>query len=158
MANPKNPKLVPVAQDDPGESNNPAPPRDMHPTSDIRFVMTEVAALKERVDGLIKSVEKIGPAFEKSADRQSADFKERIAEVKIDLKEGTVKLSEVKTSIDSFKGAMKVFGGIYAFALVVTAAFLAWYLRPIPQTILQSSAVQQQDAGTKPSESTKNSN
>lgn len=59
-------------------------------------------------------------------DRMREDF----VESKSDGKETRGKLSEVKESIASFKGAMKVFGGLYALALVLMAAFLAWYLRP----------------------------
>lgn len=105
-------------------------PRDLHATSDIRFVMRETATLTERIEGLSKAIDKLGTSFEKSLDRHSADLKERLSELRTDHKETTTKLGVAKESIDSFKGAMKVFGGLYALALVLTAAFLAWYLRP----------------------------
>ncbi len=33
------------------------PPRDLHPTSDIRFVMVNIGDLSSKVDALIKSVD-----------------------------------------------------------------------------------------------------
>lgn len=122
---PKGPTAVP--QDFPAVA-----PRDLYDVSDIRFVMRETATLAERIEGLTKAIEKLGPAFEKALDKQAADTKERIADLKTDGKTTSAKLDTVKESIDSFKGAMKVFGGIYALALVLTAAFLTWYLRPVP--------------------------
>lgn len=38
----------------PPEGLPPAAPRDLHPTSDIRLVMIQVAKLEERVNGLIE--------------------------------------------------------------------------------------------------------
>jgi len=55
MAKPTNHTPIDGAQNDPGESNNP--PRDLHATSDIRFVMVEVAKLCTLVERLIKDVE-----------------------------------------------------------------------------------------------------
>ena len=106
-------------------------PRDLHPTSDIRFVMTEVAALTERVNGLITTVDKLTPAFEKALDKQSADVKERIADLKADGTKTRDKLVEVEKNISSFEGSVRVFGKIYALALVVVAALLAWFLKPV---------------------------
>ena len=59
--------------------------------------------------------------------------------MKTDNKESSANFRELKGSIDSFKGAIKVLGGIYALALVLIAAFLTWYLRPIPQGALPVS-------------------
>lgn len=122
-------------------------PDELFPTNNIRFVMWETAKLTERVDGLTKAVDKLGPAFEKALDKHAADIKERISDVKADGKETSKKLGEVKESIDSFKGAMKVFGGIYALALVLVAAFLAWFLRPVspaPAPVSPSTVVPSQ--------------
>ena len=41
-----------------------APPRDLHPTSDIRFVIIEVAKLTTQVERLIQDVEKIDTKVE----------------------------------------------------------------------------------------------
>lgn len=41
-----------------------APPRDLHPTSDIRFVITEVAKLTTQVERLIQDVDKIDTKVE----------------------------------------------------------------------------------------------
>ena len=104
-------------------------PRDLHDTSDIRFVMRDMGTLTERIDGLIKSVEKIGPASEKALDKHSTDVKERLAELKAEIKEGANNQRDMKSSIDTFKGAMIIMSGIYAAALALTAALLAWYLK-----------------------------
>ena len=114
-------------------------PTELFPTNNIRFVIAETAKLIERVNALSTSVDKLGATFDKSLDKHSADMKERIAEVKTDNKESSANFRELKGSIDSFKGAIKVLGGIYALALVLIAAFLTWYLRPIPQGALPVS-------------------
>ena len=110
------------------------PPPDLYATSDIRFVMKEVAKLEERVDGLITAVEKLAPAFEKALDKHAADVKERIGEVKADAKETRDKLDLVRTDIATFKGAMRFAAGIYALGSAVFTAllvvFLTWLLRP----------------------------
>ncbi len=105
-------------------------PEELFPTNNIRFVMWETAKLTERVEGLTKAIDKLAPAFERTFDKHAADMKERIADVKADAKATRDALGKVKESIDSFKGAMKVLGGIYALALVVVAGLLAWALRP----------------------------
>lgn len=107
-------------------------PRDLHPTSDIRFVMVEVSKLTERLDNLISTVEKLSPTFEKALDKHTTDVKERLTDMKADSKETREKLGTMKESIDSFKGAMKVFAGIYALALLLGGVFLTWYLKPMP--------------------------
>lgn len=61
-------------------------------------------------------------------DRMRDDF----GEIKADNKETSLKLIEVQKSIASAEGALKVFGRIYALALVIVAALLAWFLRPYP--------------------------
>lgn len=89
-------------------------PRDLHPVADIRLVITDVAKLSERIDNLIG----------------------RVSDLKADGKEAREKSDKMKESIDSFRGAMKVMGGIYAFALVLVAAFLAWFLKPVPAPVV----------------------
>ncbi len=81
-------------------------PRDLHPTSDIRFVIVEVAKLTERIDHLI----------------------DRHSELKSDAKETHGKLIEIEKSISFVRGAIWVFGGIFALALVILGAVVAWKL------------------------------
>lgn len=106
------------------------PPEELFPMTNIRFLMSETAKLIERVDGLVRSNEKLSASFDKAMEKHSADTKERLAEIKADIKEIVVKQGEMKETIDSFKGAVKVMNRIYALALVVMGAVLAWYLRP----------------------------
>jgi hypothetical protein len=105
-------------------------PQELHPTNNIRFVMWETAKLTERVESLTKAIDSLGPAFEKALDKHALDTKERIADLRTEVKDAGVKFGSMKEGIDSFKGAMKVYEGLYALALVFVAAFLAWYLRP----------------------------
>lgn len=116
-------------------------PDELFPTNNIRFVMWETAKLTERVDGLTNAVEKLGPGFEKALDRHTADLKERLADLTATSKQHAKELGEVKSSIDTFKGAMKVLGGVYTFALVVMGAVLAWALRPVEPAAVPASAV-----------------
>lgn len=136
----------PVSEDSSPQEFAQTTPRDLHSTSDIRFVMRETATLTERIEGLTKAIDKLGPSLEKALDKQAADLKERIADIKADSTKTSDKLETVKTSIDSFKGAMKVFGGLYALALVLTAAFLAWYLRPAPASVVSPAITPAQDS------------
>jgi hypothetical protein len=123
-------------------------PRDLHDTSDIRFVMRDVATLTERIDALTKAVEKIGPSFEKALDKQMVDMKERFSELKAEIKESNGKQVEIKSSIDTFKGGMKVLGWVYALALTVVTLFLAWYLKTPEQPIAPAIAQAQQNPDT----------
>jgi hypothetical protein len=56
MARPPKHRPSGAAQDDPGESNDPQSARDLYPTSDIRFVMVEIAKLSTLVERLISDV------------------------------------------------------------------------------------------------------
>jgi len=107
--------------------------RDLHDTSDIRFVMVELGRLTERLDVLTSAIEKQSAAFEKASEKQTADFKERFVEVRSDAKEVRDKLHEVDKSIATFKGGLKIIHLLYAAGLVLMSVFLAWYLRPAPQ-------------------------
>ncbi|MBW6522516.1 hypothetical protein KZ810_03315 [Sphingomonas sp. RHCKR47] len=99
-------------------------PRDLHPTSDIRFVMIEVAKLSERVDTLVADVGKVGPNFEKAAEALSKDLKERLAELKSEGKETTGSIKKIENDMSFFKGAVWVLGGIFALFLVITGVVL----------------------------------
>lgn len=83
-------------------------PRDLHPTSDIRFVMTEVAKLTERIDNLI----------------------ERVGDMKGASKETSDKLVDIEKSIAFVKGAVWVFGIFFSIALVVIGVVLRHILSP----------------------------
>jgi hypothetical protein len=103
------------------------PPRDLHPVADIRLVITDVAKLTERIDNLIQ----------------------RVSELKTDGKETRDKLDNVKESIDSFKGGMKIVASLYALALVLVSAFFAWFLRPAPSTApTQPTVLDRQNPGS----------
>lgn len=133
-------------------------PQELFPSNNIRFVMWEVAKLTERVDALAKSIDGIGPAFEKALDKHSSDVKERLGEMKTDGKTSSDKVANLKESIDSFKGAMKVLGGIYALVLILAAAFLTWYLRPAPiQLQPATSGIATPDGAPQTSEPVSNS-
>lgn len=86
-----------TGQEAPPEEPQSSPPRDLYATSDIRFVMTEVAKFGERIDNLA----------------------ERLADLKSDGKETRDRLLEIEKGISFVKGAMWVFGGLFAIALVV---------------------------------------
>ncbi len=77
-------------------------PRDLYPTSDIRFVMMEVAKLTERLDHLIKNQDEL-----KAGGRETRD-----------------RLFEIEKGISFVKGAMWVLGGLFALTLVVVGVIL----------------------------------
>ena len=96
-----------------------ATPRELHPTSDIRFVIRETATLTERVDTLVKAVDKIGPALEKALEQSSIDAKERASEIKVELKEIGTKVHDLEKLVSTVRGAMWALGGLFAIALVI---------------------------------------
>jgi hypothetical protein len=95
------------------------PPRDLHATSDIRFVMRETATLRERVDGLTKAIDNLGPSFEKALEKHAADMKERATDLKVDLKATDAKVSDIEKAVSFVKGALWVLGGLFAVAVVL---------------------------------------
>ena len=99
-------------------------PRDLHPTSDIRFVIVEVSKLEERVSGLTSAVEKLPSSFEKAFDRHAADVKDQITELKSDSKEHRNNVHDIQKSISFVKGAMWVFGGLFTIALIIMGILL----------------------------------
>jgi hypothetical protein len=68
-------------------------------------------------------------------DRLRDDF----GELKTDAKENRNKLTEVKESIATFKGALIIIGGLYTLVLVILGAFLAWY-KPAPTAPISTAA------------------
>lgn len=95
------------------------PPEELFPTNNIRFVMWETAKLTERVEALTKAVEKLSSSFEKTSEKQTADLKEKLADIKVDLKDTDTKVVSIEGKVNFVKGALWVFGGIFAVALVV---------------------------------------
>lgn len=71
-------------------------PRDLHPTSDIRFVMVEIGKLTSTVDGLVKSVDKHGD-----------------------------KLDDITGKVDFLKGAAWVIGGILTILVIAIGWYFA---------------------------------
>lgn len=109
----------PIGADAPPEEFAQSTPRDLHATSDIRFVMRETATLTERIEGLTKAIDKLGPSFEKALERQATDIKERLSELKTDLKETDRKVGEFEKKVSFVRGAMWVLGGIFAIGVVL---------------------------------------
>lgn len=73
-------------------------------------------------------------------DRMREDFVDQ----KKDGKEVRDKLVDVEKSISGFEGSFKAYGRLYALVLVIVAALLAWFLRPItPPSIPASPTVAQ---------------
>lgn len=86
----------------------PPAPMDLHATSDIRFVMREVAKLDERVANLITAVGQIEGRIEKAIDRMNGDLKERIADLKAASTSSATEIKDagVKTA-DDIKESVK---------------------------------------------------
>lgn len=100
------------------------PPRDLYATSDIRFVMIEVSKLTERVDNLAATVVKLPGDLERILERHALDVKERIGELKTDVKETRTDVHDIQKSISFVKGVMWVFGGLFTIALVIIGVIL----------------------------------
>ncbi len=94
-------------------------PQELFPTNNIRFVISETAKLIERVDALTKVSEKVGETLDRSLDKHTADVKERIAEVRADVKESAGKIADLEKGVSFVKGAMWVFGGLFAIAIAI---------------------------------------
>lgn len=56
-------------------------------------------------------------------------MREDLGELKGDGKETRDQLVEVQRSMSSAQGAMKILGGVFALALVIIAAVLAWMFK-----------------------------
>src|SRR5438045_2809631 len=82
------------------------PPRDLHPTSDIRFVIVEVSKLTERVDNLAQALAKLPLDLDRTLEKHAADVKERIGELKTDGKETRKDVHDIQKSISFVKGAI----------------------------------------------------
>jgi hypothetical protein len=78
------------------------PPRDLHPIADIRFVITELATLGQKIENLA----------------------EKISEMKSEQKDGRDRLHSIEKGVAFVKGALWVFGGIFAIMLVILGVLL----------------------------------
>jgi chromosome segregation ATPase len=115
-----------VARKPPPPDNSQAPedfpqttPRELHATSDIRFVMRETATLTERIEGLTRAIDKLGPAFEKALEKHAADVKERLADLKSESKDSSGKIQDIEKKVSFVKGVMWALGGLFAIAIVI---------------------------------------
>jgi hypothetical protein len=93
-------------------------PQELFPTNNIRFVISETAKLIERVDNLSKATEKLSGSFEKALEKHASDVRERISDVKSDVKESAGKIDALEKGVSFVKGAMWVLGGLFALAIV----------------------------------------
>jgi len=81
--------------------------------------MRETATLTERIEGLTKAIDKLGPSFEKALDKQAVDSKERFSDLKNDLKATDLKVADFEKTVSFVKGALWVLGGLFAIAVVL---------------------------------------
>lgn len=86
----------------PPEDEPRGQPRELHPTSDIRFAITEIAKYGERVDNLA----------------------DKISDLKAEIGKADDRLDSIEKGISFVKGAMWVFGGVFTLALVVIGVLL----------------------------------
>ena len=89
-------------------------PRDLHPTSDIRFAITEIAKYGERVDNLATRISDL-----------KSDLSDKIGDLKTDVSGADDRLDSIEKQISFVRGAMWVFGVLFTIALVVIAV-LEW--------------------------------
>lgn len=96
-------------------------PRDLHATSDIRFVMLEVQKLTTQVERLISDVK------DQRADIKDLDRKvvaqpfDRLTD---DVKDVKGKVSEIEKKVSFVKGAMWVLGGLFALSVAIGGLYL----------------------------------
>ena len=77
-------------------------PRELHPTSDIRFAITEIAKYGERIDNLA----------------------EKIGDLRTEVGKADDRLDTIERGVSFVKGAMWVFGGLFALLLVAAGVLL----------------------------------
>lgn len=108
-------------------------PTELHPTNNIRFVMWEVARLTERLEALAKAFEKSAESSDRLADKQATslkdalglhatDIKERIAEVKVDVKEARNELREIDKKVAYVQGATRMLAAFSVIATLILGA------------------------------------
>lgn len=121
------------------------PPAELFPTTNIRHVITETAKLMERVDNLVRTVDKLADAVERGFERQSAalkgagetqaaalkdglattatDLKERIGEVKTEAKSATDEIIELNRKVSFVRGVMWVLAAMSTVIIVFLTAY-----------------------------------
>lgn len=130
----------------PGKLNDATPgelpqvtPRELHPTSDIRFVMLETQKLATLVDRLVTDVR----ALEAKVDPgQISRLADDLKEVKADLKEVKGKVSAVEHSMSFVKGASWVVGILFAALLAIGGLTLnaVRALQPAPTAVVSTAS------------------
>jgi|LauGreDrversion4_2_1035121.scaffolds.fasta_scaffold456299_1 hypothetical protein len=89
-----------VKESDPGDSSPrdfpQTTPRDLFPTSDIRFVMHSIGGLSTKVDALLKSVETHGD-----------------------------KIDDLRQKVSFVKGAVWVLGAVMAFVILAATWYFS---------------------------------
>lgn len=98
-------------------------PRNLYPTTDIRFVVLELGKLEERVDNIIKASEKIADKLDKQSDR----------------------MQELVISVDRIKTTVWAVGGCLTLLLPAFGLVLWWALgERINVALKPQPSVQQQ--------------
>lgn len=110
MAKPP-PKIV--SDTTPGELAQ-SPPRDMQPTSDIRFVMIELAKLSAQVERLISDVKDLSGKVDPGQTTRLVD----------DVKGMKDKIDEVQHTVSFVKGAMWVIAGLFGLVVALGGLYL----------------------------------
>lgn len=118
----------------PSEYAQVPPPRDLHPTSDIRFVIQEVAKLSTQVERLISDVKdlsgKVNPG--------------QVERLVADLKATSDKVDQVQLGVSYVKGALKTvgifFGAVIAIAGLVIAGIKVFSPSPAVPVPLPAAA------------------
>lgn len=106
----------PISVVDDGETPSlpevpPPPVRDLHATSDIRFVISEISKYGERIERLVKDIEKLETKIEKHSDR--IDDK---------LEKQCDKIDGLNTSVDRVKT-----GAAVALAILTIVGAIFWW-------------------------------
>ena len=84
-------------------------PRNLHPTSDIRFVITEIATLTAQVTRLIDDVRDLNAKVDPGQTTRLVD----------DVKSVKDKLDEVRHTVTFVRGAMYVIAGIMGVVVLI---------------------------------------
>lgn len=91
----------------------PPPVRDLHATSDIRFVISELSKYGERIERIVKDFEKLETKIERNSDRIDEKLEKQCD--KIDAL--TTSVDRVKTGAAVALTILTIVGGIFWWAL-----------------------------------------
>ena len=83
--------------------------------------MWETARLTERVEGLTKAIESLGTGLDRSFDKHGAEMKERLGEIKSDLRDNAGKIDKLEDQVSRVKGAMYAIGVIFTVLAAIAA-------------------------------------